>query len=225
MLVGALVPCTPTLPTLRPSQYAPSGLLGPGGTLSGSHRPARRASSRIESGTSHVGLTSFAAIENSPSGVFQSRRPTATGYALRPELVVAKSIRCGTLTIRVTPAGTGGAMWRLSIESVSPTRSGASTGRPLSRAMVAESTPKRDPKDRSVSPRTTVTACNCPVSVCAGSAVANPHSSAETMTSVLMVTPHGCLPPPHAAPPRRLSNRTVHGSRSQFLEWCPGRYH
>src|SRR5688572_7835582 len=92
MLVGALVPCTPTLPTLRPSQYAPSGLLGPGGTLSGSERPARRASSRIDSGTSHVGLTSFVAIENSPSGVCQSRRPTATGYAVTPGLVAANSI-------------------------------------------------------------------------------------------------------------------------------------
>src|SRR5688572_6195998 len=121
MLDGALVPWTPTPPMLKPSQYAPSGLLGPGGTFSGSQRPARRASSRIDSGTSQVGLASFAAIENSPSGVRQSLRPTATGYAVTPELAVANSMRCGTLTTTVAPGGSAGTMWRLSIDKVSPT--------------------------------------------------------------------------------------------------------
>ena len=56
---------------LNPSQNAPSGLFGPGPTFSGSVRPSRRASSRIDRGTSHVGCVSLTVTVKAPIGVAQ----------------------------------------------------------------------------------------------------------------------------------------------------------
>ena len=82
MLDGTLVPCRPMLPWLKPSQKAPRGLAGPGGTRAGWLRPRRRASSRIERGTSQVGFASRNTIVNEPRGVGHCGRPTATGIAV-----------------------------------------------------------------------------------------------------------------------------------------------
>src|SRR5688500_2183946 len=99
MLDGAIVPCTPTLPWLSPSQNAPSGLLGPGSTRIGCLRPARRASCRMDCGTFQVGFSSLVVIVKDPVGVGQSARPTATGS---PVIVRLRwnSIRCGMLITR-----------------------------------------------------------------------------------------------------------------------------
>ena len=69
MLDGTLVPCRPMPPWLKPSQKAPKGLAGPGGTRAGWLRPRRRASSRIERGTSQVGFSSRNTTVNEPRGV------------------------------------------------------------------------------------------------------------------------------------------------------------
>ena len=146
-LAGAFVPWIPIPPMLRPSQWRPRGLPGPGGTLAGSRSPRARASIAMDSGTSHVGSVSRPRMVKGDSGVFHPTLPTATGALNSRSPALKKSIRCGMFTMIIPSATDDGTMCRLSTISSRPIWRGTCRLMSLSAARVDGSTPSRAPID------------------------------------------------------------------------------